>query len=84
MAWSKEEVIEILQEDRHYDTFMNEFEGKKALHYVVSNIHIVIFNNVGGYIDGYFEGYDYCSDEDVIVARDFLRIALEYFRSQIR
>ena len=82
MNWTEKDVIEILKNNPYYDSFTEEFDGKFVLQYVVSNIRILIFNEVGGYINGYFEGYSFCSEKDIISARNFLRIAVTHFRKK--
>ena len=84
MNWAKECVIDLLKRNPYYESFTDEFEGKFCLHYVVSNIPIVICNEVGGFINGYFEGYYNSTDADIKSAREFLTIAVAHFKEKIQ
>lgn len=81
MNWTEDEVIEILKQNAYYEMFVNE--EKYFLHYTISNIPIV-FCNECGLIESYFKCLCYFEDQDILSARDFLRIAESYFKKVIQ
>lgn len=81
MNWTENKVVEILEQNPHYEMFINE--EKYILNYTISNIPIVIFNEAG-LIEVYFKCYCYYEDQDILSARDFLRVAKDYFTNVIR
>ncbi len=91
MKMTKDDVIKKLKDNVHYKDFLDEYHGKFVMNFEISNIPIVIFNSVGGYIEGYFMmTYEMCKfceqhyPEDIECARGFIEIAIPYLREELK
>lgn len=76
------EVQEILESNRYYNEFFEEFEGKLALIYKVGGAYVCFYNQVGGYIAPFIIGV-YEQQIDVDVVQDFSAIGARLLRARL-
>lgn len=76
------EVQNILESNRYYNEFFEEFEGKFALMYKVGGAYVCFYNQVGGYIAPFIVGA-YEQEIDVDTVQDFSAIGARLLRSRL-
>lgn len=76
------EVQSILESNRYYNEFFNEFEGKFALMYRVGGANVCFYNQVGGYIASFVVGA-YEQPIDVDSVQDFSVIGVRLLRRRL-
>ena len=96
MEMTKDYVIKEL-ENAHYEDFLDEDQRKFVMTFNVPNseIPIIIYNSVGGHIEGYFrltpemlktdiQTYMQTHIADVELSRGFLAIAIPYLQEELK
>ena len=76
------EVQKILESNRYYNEFFEEFEGKFALIYKVGGAYVCFYNQVGGYIAPFIIGA-YEQQIDVEAVQDFSAIGTRLLHSRL-
>lgn len=76
---TQEEVQRILESNRYYNDFFDEFEGKFALMYKIGGAYICFYHQVGGFIASYVVD-TYQQTVDIDMVQDFCAIGTRLLR----
>lgn len=82
MIMTESEVQRILESNRYYNEFFEEFEGRFALLYKIGGAYVCFYNQVGGYIAPYVVGA-YEQQINIDVVQDFSAIGTRLLRARL-